>query len=360
MQPQFDIQLSDSVTAQRREKALQNPGFGVHFTDHMAVVEWDSEQGWHNAAVTPYAPLQMDPAAAVLHYAQEIFEGMKAYRQPDGGIALFRPGKNAVRFNRSAKRLALPEIPEELFLEACRQLVRADEAWVPETAYHSLYLRPFMIADEVFLGVRAAQRARFIVIACPAGDYFPGGVKPLDLWLSTKMTRAAAGGTGFAKCGGNYAGSLAATTEAYENGCQQVLFTDAYDRDSIDELGGMNLFLVTDDNKLITPEVNGNILEGVTRDSIIQLAKNLGYEVAERRVTISEWREGAATGAIREAFACGTAAVVAPIGRLLVKDAPEIKLPEPTGTITMQLREELMGIQHGTISDTNGWLERIS
>lgn len=360
MSQEFAVRKNVSVDDKKREEVLHNPGFGIHFTDHMAVIEWEASKGWFNPRVEPYAPLQMDPASAVFHYAQEIFEGLKAYRQPDGEIALFRPDRNAARFNRSARRLALPELPEEMFLEACAQLVTADSAWVPATPGHSLYLRPFMIADEVFLGVRAAQRAKFIVIACPAGDYFPGGIKPLDLWLSTEMARAAKGGTGFAKCGGNYAGSLAATAEAYENGCQQVLFTDAYDSDVIDELGGMNIFLVTNDNRLITPEVNGNILEGITRASVIELALQQGLQVEQRQVTLSEWRKGVMSGEIREAFACGTAAVIAPIGRLLSKGGGEIKLPEPTGKVTMMLRSELTGIQHGTVPDKNSWLYPVS
>lgn len=356
---QFSITQASQVDPARRSAALANPGFGTHFTDHMVSIVWEKETGWQTPEVLPYGPLSLDPANAVLHYGQEIFEGLKAYRHPDGKIALFRPERNAQRFNKSARRLALPEIPEELFVAACAELVKIDYEWVSGTPGHSLYLRPFMIADEVFLGVRSAHRARFIVIASPVGHYFPEGVKPVKLWLATEMKRAGHGGTGFAKCGGNYAGSLAATDEAYANGCQQVLFTDASDSDRIDELGGMNLFLVRRDGTVITPETNGNILEGVTRSSLIELLRAAGHTVEERRVTVSEWRDGAASGEIQEAFACGTAAVIAPIGSLHGPDCFEIVLPQQTGEVTMRLREELTGIQFGLLPDTRNWVQQV-
>nr|WP_243854515.1 branched-chain amino acid aminotransferase [Canibacter zhoujuaniae] len=335
-------------------------GFGSFFTDHMISIVWEKETGWQTPEVLPYGPIAMDPANAVLHYGQEIFEGVKAYRHPNGEIAIFRPERNAARFNKSAKRLALPELPEELFIAACEKLTAVDSRWVPEQEGFSLYLRPFMFADEVFLGVRSAHRARFIVIASPSGNYFEGGLKPLKLWLSTSYNRAGVGGTGFAKCGGNYAASLVATDEAFANGCQQVLFTDAGDNDSIDELGGMNLFLVTNDNKLLTPELNGNILAGVTRESIIEIARDFGFTVEERNVTVSEWAAGVKSGYIQEAFACGTAAVIAPIGYLIGPDGFEIALPQPTGDVTVRIREEITGIQFGTRADKRGWLHQVA
>lgn len=360
MSYEFKITQNQQLDADRRMAALADPGFGVHFTDHMVSIVWERSTGWQQPEVLPYGPFLIDPANAVLHYGQEIFEGLKAYRQPDGEIALFRPERNAQRMNKSAKRLALPEIPEDLFVAACKELVKIDAGWVSNTEGHSLYLRPFMIADEVFLGVRSAQRARFMVIASPVGHYFPNGVQPVKLWLSKEMKRAGHGGTGFAKCGGNYAGSLAATDEAYANGCQQVLFTDASDSDRIDELGGMNLFLVCKDGTVLTPETNGNILEGVTRDSLIQLLQDRGHNVQQRRVTVSEWAAGAASGEIQEAFACGTAAVIAPIGQLIGPDGFNVVLPQPAGELTMSLRQELTGIQTGKIADTRNWVEKVS
>lgn len=343
-----------------REAILADPGFGDHFTDHMVSIVWTRGEGWHDAEVAPYGPIQMDPASSVLHYGQEIFEGLKAYRRPDGSIVTFRPEENARRLNASARRLALPELPVELFVRAVRELVRADADWVPSGQDQSLYLRPFMIADENFLGVRAAHRARFMVIASPAGAYFKGGVKPVSIWLSQDLARAGHGGTGAAKCGGNYASSLLPTNIAAENGCAQVLFTDSATDDTIDELGGMNLFLVHRDGKLITPALNGNILDGITRKSLIRLAEDRGLAVEERAVTVSEWRDGVADGSITEAFACGTAAVITPIGQLKGPGGTIVDFGDGApGELTMSLRSELTGIQLGTREDRHGWLDVV-
>lgn len=348
------------LSAAEREAILVDPGFGKHFTDHMVSIEWTKEAGWHNASVIPYGPIAMDPAASVLHYGQEIFEGLKAYRHPNGDIVTFRPEANARRLNTSAVRLALPELPEELFIRAVHELVKVDQEWVPRGADQSLYLRPFMIADESFLGVRSAHRARFLVIASPAGPYFSGGVKPVSIWLSETLARAGHGGTGAAKCGGNYAASLLPQEEAAANGCQQVLFTDSNTEDTIDELGGMNLFLVRADGTLVTPRLNGNILDGVTRRSLIELAKDRGHAVEEREVTVSEWAAGAADGSITEAFACGTAAVITPIRQLKGAHRFDIDFGDAApGALTMSLREELTGIQFGTVDDRFGWVDHI-
>lgn len=343
-----------------REAILREPGFADSFTDHMVSIVWDRDTGWHDAEVLPYGPIALDPASSVLHYGQEIFEGLKAYRHPNGDIVAFRPEANARRLNESARRLALPEIPEELFVRAVEELVRADADWVPSGADQSLYIRPFMIAYENFLGVRSAERARFLVIAGPAGSYFPGGVKPVSIWLSGDLARAGRGGTGSAKCGGNYASSLLPTRIAKEHGCQQVLFTDSATDDTIDELGGMNIFLVRSDGTLVTPRLNGNILDGVTRRSLIALAKDRGHAVEERDVTVSEWRDGVADGSITEAFACGTAAVITPIGRLIGEEGTIVDFGDRApGELTMSLREELTGIQFGTVADRHGWVHRI-
>lgn len=357
---EFSYEAAERLPDAEREAILANPGFGKAFTDHMVSITWNREQGWHDARVMPYGPIPVDPASSVLHYGQEIFEGIKAYRHPNGDIVTFRPEANAKRLNESAYRLALPELPEELFVRALEELVRADADWVPSGEDQTLYLRPFMIADESFLGVRAAEQARFLVIASPVGAYFSAGVKPVSIWLSDHLSRAGEGGTGSAKCGGNYAASLLPTRIAQEHGCAQVLFTDARTEDRIDELGGMNLFLVRSDGALITPELNGNILDGVTRRSLIQLAEDRGHAVEQRAVTVTEWREGVADGSITEAFACGTAAVIAPIGALKGEEGTLVDFGDGApGALTMSLREELTGIQYGTVPDPHGWLHRI-
>ncbi|MBL3687689.1 branched-chain amino acid aminotransferase [Leucobacter zeae] len=357
----FTRTTGDRLPAAEREAILADPGFGNSFTDHMVSIAWTAEDGWHDAQVLPYGPLQVDPASSVLHYGQEIFEGLKAYRHPDGSIATFRAEANARRLNTSAVRLALPELPVEHFLAAVRELLTIDADWVPSGADQSLYLRPFMIADESFLGVRAAQRARFLIIASPAGAYFTGGVKPVSIWLSRDLARAGRGGTGAAKCGGNYASSLLPTRIAAANGCAQVLFCDSATEDTIDELGGMNLFLVRSDGTLLTPRINGNILDGITRSSLIQLAKDRGHAVEERDITVTEWREGVADGTIVEAFACGTAAVITPIQRLIGEDGLSIDFGDGApGDLTMSLREELTGIQFGTRPDPHGWLQTLA
>ena len=346
------------VSADHREEILADPGFGLHFTDHMFVSEWTPDAGWHNATVKPYGPFSVDPASSVLHYAQEIFEGTKAYRRDDDSVWTFRLDANAARFQRSATRLALPQLPVDDFIASVRALVDIDRAWVPRGAEQSLYIRPFMFASEVFLGVRPAKHVTFAVIASPAGPYFSGGVKPVSIWLSEEFSRAAPGGTGAAKCGGNYAASLLPQQEAIANGCDQVLFLDATEHSTLEELGGMNIFLVYADGTLVTPELNGSILEGVTRSSVIELADELGHMVDERRVTVDEWRAGAGNGEITEVFACGTAAVVTPIGRLKWRGG-EVSSGGSAGAVTQQIRERLLDIQYGRVADTHGWMQRL-
>ncbi|SFS14627.1 branched-chain amino acid aminotransferase [Agrococcus baldri] len=341
-----------------RQGVLDEPGFGRHFTDHMVSIDWTAEGGWQNARVEPYGPLQMDPASAVLHYGQEIFEGMKAYRRADGSVWTFRPDQNAQRMQRSAARLALPQLPEQDFLEAVRQLVEVDEAWVPSGGENSLYLRPFMIANEVFLGVRAAQTVRFMVIASPAGPYFAGGVKPVSIWLSREYNRAGKGGTGAAKCGGNYAASLLPTQLAVAQGCAQVLFLNEEGTD-LEELGGMNVVLVKSDGTLITPD-SDSILDGVTRNSLLQLAEDAGHRVERRPVTLAEWRDGVADGSITEAFACGTAAVLTPIAALKSTDEVIGDPDAPAGPVATALRAQLTDLQYGRAEDPHGWMVQLT
>lgn len=336
-----------------RAKLLENPGFGSIFTDHMVDLCWSEKGGWHRPRVQPYGPISLEPAAAVLHYAQEVFEGMKAYRHADGGVYTFRPEQNARRFNRSARRLSMPELPEEIFLQSLRELIAVDAAWVPTGADQTLYLRPFMFAKEAFLGVRPAKKYGFYVIASPAGAYFTGGVKPVSIWLSENYARAAEGGTGAAKTGGNYAASLLPQAEATEKGCDQVVFLDA--RGGVEELGGMNIVFVKKDGTLVTPE-SPSILDGVTRNSLLQLAADRGHAVERRAVPLSEWRDGVASGDIVEVFACGTAAVVTPIGTLKAEGFTD---EQPQGSLARSLREELTDIQYGRAEDRHGWLTKL-
>jgi branched-chain amino acid aminotransferase len=355
----------DALPDDQRVAVLANPGFGKTFTDHMVLATWTGGRGWHDAKVTAYGPLLLYPGAAVLHYGQEIFEGMKAYRHADGSIWTFRPEVNAARFARSAVRLALPELAETDFIESLRALVTTDRRWVPAAGAGegSLYLRPFMFASESFLGMRPANEVTYCVIASPAGPYFSGGLKPVSIWLSTNYTRAAPGGTGEAKCGGNYAASLITLIEAADNGCDQVAFLDAVERKWVEELGGMNLFFVQADGTLVTPELTGTILEGVTRSAIIELAGDLGHKVDERRVSIDEWRQGVASGEITEVFACGTAAVVTPVGRLAWQGGEVVIGDEDVdggvGAVTASIRASLLDVQYGRAADPRGWLTRL-
>jgi len=356
----------DPTSDERLAEVLAAPGFGTHFTDHMLLAEWTPDEGWHDARITAYGPLQLDPATAVLHYAQEIFEGLKAYRHADGSVWTFRPQANGERMARSARRLALPVLPVEGFVASVDALVRVEERWVPEASAgtggeKSLYLRPFMFASERFLGVRPARHVTYLVIASPAGSYFARGPHPVSLLVSEDYTRAAAGGMGAAKTGGNYASSLAPQQQAIDQGFDQVVFLDALERRYVEELGGMNLYFVHDDGSIVTPELTGTILEGVTRSSILELAGILGHKVEERRVTIEEWRDGVTDGRITEVFACGTAAVVTPVGRVAWKGGEVDSAPSGTaGPVTARIRQTLVDIQYGRAEDTFGWMHRVS
>jgi branched-chain amino acid aminotransferase len=356
----FDYQpCAAPLASEERDRLLADPGFGRVFTDHMAVVRYSEGQGWHLARIQPREPISTDPASAVLHYAQEIFEGLKAYRLPDGGVGLFRPDANARRLRESAKRMAMPELPEDIFLESVRALVRTDKDWVPTIPDGALYLRPFVIASEVFLGVKPSAEYIYAVIASSVGSYWKGGVKAISLWVSRQYTRAAPGGTGAAKCGGNYAASLIALAEATRQGCDQVLFLDAVERRWIEELGGMNLFFAFDDGRLVTPPLGGTILAGITRDSLIRLARDKGLTVAEEAYSIDQWRADAESGYLVEAFACGTAAVVTPVGRVRDGDSEFQVGTGGPGQLTESLRRELTDIQFGRARDPYGWMERV-
>ncbi len=351
------------TSAADRAAILADPGFGQHFTDHMVRARWDADQGWHDAELVPYAPLTLDPATNFIHYGQAIFEGLKAYRHADGSIKTFRPGQNAQRFARSARRLAMTELPEELFVGSIEALVRQDADWVPADAEKSLYLRPFMFSTEVGLGVRPANAYEYLLIASPAGAYFPKGVKPVSVWLSDDYVRAAPGGTGEAKCAGNYAASLVAQAEAAQHGCDQVVWLDAATREWVEEMGGMNLYFVLgsgDSARIVTPELTGSLLPGITRDSLLTVAADLGIRAEERPVSVTEWRAGCASGDITEVFACGTAAVITPVGHVKSRSSGSWDISGGgAGEVTLRLRRALLDIQTGAAADRHNWLHPI-
>lgn len=353
--------LSDAERAQRMQKL----GFGRVFSEHMVVARY-ADGAWQRAVLQPYGPITLDPAASVLHYGQAIFEGFKAYRQKQGGIATFRPEANAARFARSAERMAMPPVPTELFVAAADALIRQDVAWVPGSTGESYYLRPLMIATEAALGVRPAREYEFILFGSPSGSYFTHGVKPVSVWISEDYVRAAPGGTGAAKCAGNYAASLVGYRDAVEKGCDQVVWIDAVERKYVEEMGGMNIFFVYQAGErttLVTPKLTGTLLPGVTRDSLLALAGDLGYAVEERLVSVEEWQRDARStskeGRMTEAFACGTAAVITPIGSVKSRGGEWLMGDGSPGPVQDRLRATLLGIQHGELPDTRHWMHEV-
>ena len=349
--------LSDTARAER----MTNPGFGRVFTDHMVLIPY-RDGAWQQGEVKAYGPLSLDPSASSLHYGQAIFEGYKAFAQPDGGVKTFRPDANAARFNRSANRLAMPDLPVELFLEAGDALISLDRAWVPKNVGESLYLRPLMIATDPFLGVRPATEYLFVLFASPAGAYFPQGVKPVTVWISEDFVRAAPGGTGEAKCAGNYAASLMAQAQAQEKGCDQVVWLDAVQREYIEEMGGMNLFFVYQEGgktTIVTPELTGTLLPGITRRSLLEIAKDLGFAAEERKLTVQQWRDDIASGRMTEVFACGTAAVITPVGQVKAKGFEMEINNGQNGAVTLALRAALLSLQHGSAPDPHGWMHTV-
>ncbi|SHI96084.1 branched chain amino acid aminotransferase apoenzyme [Tessaracoccus bendigoensis DSM 12906] len=357
---QFTVHPAQITTPEMRASALTDPGFGATFSDHMALVDWTAELGWHGHRIVGYGPFELDPASAVLHYAQEAFEGLKAYAHSDGSIWRFRAEVNADRFQRSCRRLGLPELPVEDFLASIDQLVTLERDWVPTGQEQSLYLRPFMFARSPILAVKPSTQVTYAVIASPSGAYFGGtGVQPVDIWFTRDYTRAAPGGTGFAKCGGNYAASMVAQLEAEAAGCSQVGFLDAVEHRFVEELGGMNLFVVTADDRVITPALTDTILEGVTRSAILKLAAASGLTIEERRITLDELFDGIDTGRFTEVFACGTAAIITPVGMLKDADGGHVVGDGSPGGTTLRLRQQLTDIQYGRVEDVHGWTTRI-
>ncbi|UNX53903.1 branched-chain amino acid aminotransferase [Georgenia sp. TF02-10] len=348
------------ATAQTHAEVMGSLTFGVAFTDHMARARWTADAGWHDHGTVAFAPIALSPAAAVLHYGQQVFEGLKAYRHADGSVWTFRPGFNAARFNASARRLALPELPAEDFVASLAALVAADRRWVPETTGASLYLRPFMIATEPFLGVRAAREVAYLLIASPVGPYFTQGFTPVAIWVAADYHRVGPGGMGAAKTGGNYAASLLPQQEAYDKGFEQVCYLDAATNTYLEELGGMNLFVVDDDGAVRTPALTGTILEGGTRASILDLLRADGREVREEMIDLAGLLDDIRAGRVREAFACGTAAVVTPIGRL-AGEGFDVTVGDGTpGPTTTELYTTLTDIQYGRRPDPAGWMYRLA
>jgi branched-chain amino acid aminotransferase len=359
-----DLQValaSPRVGATERAHKLENPGFGSLFSEHMVTIPY-CEGAWQRGRLEPFAPLSLSPATVVLHYGQAIFEGFKAYRQPDGAVCTFRPHENALRFNRSAERLAMPDFPVDRFIDAVDALIDADRDWVPAGRGRSLYLRPLMIATDAVLGVRPALSYLFCVMGSPSASYFQGGLKPVTVWISEEFVRAAPGGTGFAKCAGNYAASLLVQRDAAAQGCDQVVWLDAIRRCEVEEMGGMNIMFVFgggDRAELVTPPLTGTILPGVTRASILTLARTLGYATAERTITVAEWRRAAQDGALTEAFACGTAATVTPIGHVKARDGAWTMGDGTAGSVTQRIRTALLDVQYGTAPDAHGWMHTV-
>ena len=358
MKYSFDIELTTAPKPKPDPNALK---FGKIFTDHMFIMEYETGKGWHNGRVVPYGPITLDPAAAVLHYGQEMFEGMKAYSAPDKRVQLFRPYLNAARARKSNERLCIPEIDDELFVNAIKTLVDIDRSWVPEKEGTSLYIRPFVIADDSFLGVHAANHYKFMIILSPVGPYFDipgGGLVPINIYVEDELVRASKGGVGFAKVGGNYAASLKSQAKANALGCAQVLWLDAVEHSYVEEIGTSNAFFMIDD-EVITAPLSGTILPGVTRASVIELLKKWGIKISERKLRIEDIENAAKGGKLKEIFGSGTAVVISSIGKLMRKDYEIIVGDGGIGKLTQRLYDTICGIQTGKIPDEMNWTVEV-
>ena len=356
MKMQIPVERTKSPKAKPTDSSKL--GFGNYYTDHMFLMNYDAGQGWHDPRIVPYGPIALDPAAMCLHYGQEVFEGMKAYHTPDGGVALFRPEKNMARMNLSNDRLCIPPIDEEFAVEAVKELVRVDQDWIPDGEGTALYIRPFIIAVDAHVGVHPANHLLFIIILSPVGAYYPEGINPVKIYVERQYVRAVKGGMGFAKTGGNYAASLKAQDVAAGQGYTQVLWLDGVERRYIEEVGTMNVFFKIGD-EIVTPALQGSILGGITRMSCIELLRSWGYTVNERRLALSEVEEAAKNGQLMEAFGTGTAAVISPIGELKVDDEHIVINDRKLGGVAQKLYDTLTGIQNGLLPDPFGWMVRI-
>lgn len=346
------------TTAPKAKPDQTKLGFGKYYTDHMFIMNYDEGEGWHDPRIVPYGPFSLDPAAMVLHYAQEIFEGLKAYRTADGKIQLFRPEKNMARMNLSCDRLCIPQIDEEFAIKAIKTLVKIDEDWIPTEEGTSLYIRPYIFAIDAHVGVHAAKHLIFAIILSPVGAYYPNGIEPVKIFVEQKYVRAVAGGTGFTKAGANYAISLKGQEEAEKQGYVQTLWLDGVERKYVEEVGSMNVFFIIGD-EVVTPALVGSILGGITRMSIIELLRSKGYTVNERRLSIDELTEAHKNGQLKEAFGTGTAAVISPIGELKYGDLVMEVNGGKIGETSQMLYDTLTGIQWGRIPDTMGWIQTV-
>lgn len=352
---EIKIERAETLKEKPNQESL---GFGKYFTDHMFVMDYTEGTGWHDARIVPYGPIPMDPATMVLHYAQETFEGLKAYRNPTGDITLFRPEMNAQRMINSNKRICMAELPVDMFVEAVEAIVKYEQDWIPTAKDTSLYIRPFMFASEAGVGVHPAKTYKFVIILSPVGNYYPEGVNPVKIWVEDEYVRAVKGGTGFTKCGGNYAASIAAQVKAESHGYTQVLWLDGVHRKYVEEVGTMNVMFVID-GKVVTAPLEGSVLPGVTRDSIIHILNDWGYEVEERELSIDELMEAGRNGKLTEAFGTGTAAVISPVGQLYYKGEEVVINDFKTGDLTQKLYDTLTGIQWGRLEDKFGWVRHI-
>lgn len=353
------LQITTQRTTTPKAKPDEsNLGFGVHYTDHMLIIDHDEEQGWHDARIVPYQPLELDPAAMVFHYAMESFEGLKAYRTPDGSIQLFRPDKNAQRMINTNHRMCLPSLPVEDFVQAVKAIVSFDQDWVPHAEGTSLYIRPFVIATEPHLGVRTSRTHKFIIVCSPVGAYYSTGINPVKIFVEDEYTRACPGGTGFTKCGGNYAASIKAGELAEEKGFSQVLWLDGVEKKYVEEVGSMNIMFKID-GKIYTAACTGTVLPGVTRRSIIELLKDWGYEVIEGKLAIADVMKAAEEGKLEEVFGTGTAAVVSPVKELDWEGKVANISGGKIGPLTQKLYDTLTGIQWGKLPDTKGWTVKV-
>ncbi|WHX32188.1 branched-chain amino acid aminotransferase [Brevibacillus agri] len=356
----MECQLTITRTAHKKEKpGLDKLGFGVHFTDHMFTMDYTEGKGWHDPQIVPYAPLSLDPAAMVFHYGQAIFEGLKAYRNKEGKVLLFRPDQNFKRMNRSLERMSMPQVDEEFMVAALKQLVALEKEWIPAESGMSLYIRPFVIATEPCFGVRASHTYKLIIVLSPVGAYYANGMEPVKIYVENKYVRAVRGGTGNAKVAGNYAGALKAQAEAKEKGYEQVLWLDGVENKYIEEVGSMNVFFKVGD-EVWTPALNGSILEGITRDSTIQLLQDWGIPVVEKRISVEDLYEAHKNGQLEEAFGTGTAAVISPVGDLNWNGHQMIINGEKTGPLTTRLYETMTGIQYGEREDKFGWSVEVT
>ncbi|MBE5960093.1 MAG: branched-chain amino acid aminotransferase [Lachnospiraceae bacterium] len=354
----LNIRVEKAKTLKELPGAENPLKFGTIFTDHMFLMDYETGKGWHDARIVPYAPLQLEPSAMVFHYGQEMFEGLKAYKTEDGRTLLFRPQKNIERANRSNRRLCIPEINEEDFLDALKAIVKTDERWIPTKPGTSLYIRPFVIATDPFLGVRPSDRYLFIIILSPVGAYYPEGLNPVKIWIEDEYVRAVKGGIGEAKTGGNYVASLASQVKAHDEGYSQVLWLDGVERKYIEEVGAMNIFFKIN-GKIVTPMLNGSILPGVTRASVIELCREWGYEVEERRISVDELYEAGKDGSLEEVFGTGTAAVISPVGHLRFEDHVLQIKDGGIGPVSQKLYDTITGIQLGKLPDTNHWTVEV-